>query len=61
LQIASSIATNLRDDDIAVYNAQEVILICEQLAQQGATEAPTATSGAFVIEAATTPSPTSAP
>jgi tetratricopeptide (TPR) repeat protein len=61
LQIASSIATNLRDDDIAVYNAQEVILICEQLALQGATEAPTATSGAFVIEATATPSPTSAP
>jgi tetratricopeptide (TPR) repeat protein len=56
LQIASSIATNLREDEIAVYNAQEVILICEQLAQQGATEAPTATSGAFVIEATATPS-----
>jgi tetratricopeptide (TPR) repeat protein len=56
LQIASAIATNLRDDDIAVANAQEMILICEQWASQGATEAPTATSGAFVIEATATPS-----
>jgi len=56
LQIASAIATNLRDDDIAVANAQQAILTCEQWANQGATEAPTATSGAYTIDATATPS-----
>lgn len=43
LQIAQAVATGLRNDDIAQYNAQEVILICEQLAKQGAADLPTAT------------------
>jgi tetratricopeptide (TPR) repeat protein len=48
LQIAQAVATGLRSDDIAQYNAQAVILICEQLAAQGIDNLPTAT--AFLAE-----------
>jgi len=43
LQIAQAVATGMRNDDIAQYNAQEVILICEQLAKQGIADLPTST------------------
>ena len=49
LQIAQAVATGMRNDEVAVYNAQEVINICELLAKQGATEVPTSTPGGFVI------------
>jgi len=42
LPIAQSVATNLRTDEIAQYNAQEIINICEQVAKYGGV--PTATS-----------------
>lgn len=35
LPIAQSVATNLKTDDIAQYNAQEIINICEQVAKNG--------------------------
>lgn len=60
LQIAQAVATGLRNDDIAQYNAQEVILICEQLAKQGAADVPTAT--ALITESPeTTETPTVMP
>ncbi|MCX6053783.1 MAG: tetratricopeptide repeat protein [Chloroflexi bacterium] len=43
LQISQAVAVGLRNDDIAAYNAQEVIVICEQLAKQGGSEVSTAT------------------
>ena len=43
LQIAQAVATGLRNNDVAQYNAQEVILICEQLAKQGIADLPTST------------------
>ena len=43
LQIAQAIATGLRNDDIAQYNAQEVIIMCEALAKAGISDLPTAT------------------
>lgn len=43
LQIAQAIATGLRNDDNAQYNAQEVIIMCEALAKAGAADLPTAT------------------
>lgn len=55
LQIAQAVATGMRNDDTAVYNAQEIINVCEQLAKQGATEVPTATEGAYIIEPTATP------
>ena len=44
LQIAQAVITGLRNDDIAQYNAQEVIVMCEQLAKSGSSDLPTATS-----------------
>jgi tetratricopeptide (TPR) repeat protein len=55
LQIAQAVATGMRDDETAVYNAQDVINTCEQLAKQGATDVPTATPGAFLINGTATP------
>jgi tetratricopeptide (TPR) repeat protein len=55
LQIAQAVATGMHNDDIAVYNAQQVISACELLAKQGATDVPTATPGAFIIQATSTP------
>ena len=55
LQIAQAVATGMRNDEIAVYNAQDVINTCELLAKQGATDVPTSTPGAFVINATATP------
>jgi tetratricopeptide (TPR) repeat protein len=43
LQIAQAVAVGLRNDEIAVYNAQETINICEQLAKTGNANLPTAT------------------
>jgi tetratricopeptide (TPR) repeat protein len=57
LQIAQAVASGMHNDDIAVYNAQEVINICQALAKGGATDVPTATPGAFVIQATSTPEP----
>ncbi|KAF0110225.1 MAG: hypothetical protein FD147_1774 [Chloroflexi bacterium] len=45
LQIAQAVAVGLRNDDIAAYNAQEMIVICEQLAKQGVSNVSTATPG----------------
>jgi tetratricopeptide (TPR) repeat protein len=56
LQIAQAVATGLRNDDIAQYNAQQVILICEQLAKQGIADLPTATPFATSL-----PTPTLTP
>lgn len=55
LQIAQAVSTGMRNDDVAVYNAQEIINTCELLATQGATEVPTATSGAYIIQPTSTP------
>lgn len=55
LQIAQAVATGMRNDEVAVYNAQEIINVCELLSKQGATEVPTATAGVFVIEPTATP------
>jgi tetratricopeptide (TPR) repeat protein len=44
LQIAQAVATGLRNDDVAQYNAQEVIIMCEALAKQGAADLPTPTA-----------------
>ena len=55
LQIAQAVATGMRDDEIAVYNAQEVINTCELLAKAGATDVPTATPGAYQLDATATP------
>jgi len=41
LQIAQAVATNLRNDEISVYNAQEVINTCERLAKEGKSDVPT--------------------
>jgi len=43
LQIAQAVATGLRNDDVAVYNAQEVINTCERLAKEGKSDVPTPT------------------
>jgi len=51
LQIAQAVATGLRNDDIAQYNAQEVIIMCEALAKAGIADLPTATP--FVINNST--------
>ena len=48
LQIAQAVATGLRNDDIAQYNAQEVIVMCEQLAKEGMADLPTSTPFATV-------------
>jgi len=58
LQIAQAVATGMRNDDIAVYNAQDAINTCELLAKQGATDVPTATPGAYILEATSTPEAT---
>jgi hypothetical protein len=55
LQIAQAVATGMRNDDTAVYNAQEIINTCEALAKSGATEVPTPTAGAYMIEPTSTP------
>jgi len=49
LQIAQAVATGMRDDETAVYNAQYVIDTCESLAKQGATDVPTATPGEYML------------
>ena len=43
LQIAQAVQLGLRNDDIAVYNGQEMINICEQLARAGKSDVPTKT------------------
>jgi tetratricopeptide (TPR) repeat protein len=43
LQIAQAVATGLRNDDVAQYNAQQVIIMCEALAKEGAADLPTGT------------------
>jgi tetratricopeptide (TPR) repeat protein len=43
LQIAQAVATGLRNDEVAVYNAQEVINTCERLAIEGSSDIPTPT------------------
>ena len=40
LQIAQAVSTGLRNDEVAVYNAQEVINICERLAVEGKSDLP---------------------
>jgi tetratricopeptide (TPR) repeat protein len=55
LQIAQAVATGMRDDEVAVYNAQEVINTCELLAKAGATDVPTATPGAYMVNGTATP------
>jgi tetratricopeptide (TPR) repeat protein len=54
LQIAQAVATGLRNDDLAVYNAQEVINTCERLAIEGKSDIPTPTPSI-------TPTPTITP
>jgi tetratricopeptide (TPR) repeat protein len=55
LQIAQVVATSLRDDDVAVYNAQEMINECALLSTQGATDVPTPTAGPYMLGATATP------
>jgi tetratricopeptide (TPR) repeat protein len=61
LQIAQAVATGMQDDDVAVYNAQDVIDTCENLAKQGATDVPTATPGEYMIAGTSTPEFTETP
>ena len=61
VQIAQAVATGMRDDEIAVYNAQDVINTCELLAKAGATDVPTATPGAYQLDATATPEITETP
>jgi tetratricopeptide (TPR) repeat protein len=56
LQIAQAVATNLRNDDIATYNAQEIINVCERLAREGISDVPTVTPTAGPT-ATSTPQP----
>jgi len=58
LQIAQAVSTGMRNDDTAVYNAQDVINTCELLAKAGATDVPTATPGAFMLSGTATPEAT---
>lgn len=60
LPLARSIASNLTTDEIAQYNAQEIINICEQLAKSGGVVTPTPQSSQPAAPSAT-PSPTVAP
>ena len=57
LPIAQSVATNLTTDDIAQYNAQEIINVCEQVAKNGGvvTATPEATQP---VQASATPAVT---
>ena len=47
LQIAQAVAANLRNDEIAVYNAQEIINVCERLAREGKSDLPAPTPTSF--------------
>ena len=58
LQIAQAVAAGLRNDDVAQYNAQQVILICEQLAKQGIANLPTPTTSITEEPSATEPAAT---
>ena len=66
LQISQTVTANLRTDDVAQYNAQEIINLCEQKAKEGGIVTPTPEgTSAFPIQNATpqgsgTPTPTSA-
>jgi hypothetical protein len=53
LQIAQVVATGLRQDEVAVYNAQEAINICERLAKEGKSDLPTPTATKQPIPTAT--------
>ena len=53
LQIAQAVSTGLRNDEVAVYNAQEVINICERLASEGKSDVPTAIPSITPIPTAT--------
>ena len=53
LQIAQAVSTGLRNDEMAVYNAQEVINICERLAIEGKSDVPTAIPSNTPIPTAT--------
>ena len=53
LQIAQAVATGLRNDEVAVYNAQEVINTCERLAIEGKSDIPTPTATIAPILTAT--------
>jgi tetratricopeptide (TPR) repeat protein len=53
LQIAQAVATGLRNDDVAVYNAQEVINTCERLAKEGKSDVPTPTPTINVVSSVT--------
>jgi len=55
LQIAQIVATSLKDDEVAVYNAQEMINMCALLSTQGATDVPTPTFGPYPLGATATP------
>lgn len=55
LQISQAIQSGLRNDDVAVYNAEEMVNICERLMREGGTDiTPTVPQG----DAAATPSVT---
>jgi len=53
LQIAQAVSTGLRNDEVAVFNAQEVINICERLAIEGKSDVPTAIPSNTPIPTAT--------
>lgn len=57
LQIAQAVATGMRNDEIAVYNAQEMINMCALLSTQGATDVPTSTAGPYFLVDTPTPTP----
>lgn len=54
LQLSQAIQVGLRNDDIAVYNALEMVNICERLAKEGKSDV-TATVPAVSITATATP------
>ena len=56
LQIAQAVATNLRNDEISVYNAQGVINTCERLAKEGKSDVPNQVP-TITATPANTPSP----
>lgn len=55
LQISQAVATALRTDDVAQYNAQEIITTCEQLAKEGGIVTPTPQGTSMIPSIGNTP------
>lgn len=58
LQLSQAIQTSLRNDEIAVFNAQEMVTICQRLASEGNADiTPAVNSGTVTPGAVSTPTP----